>query len=57
MQRERSSAETIPTKYRPDIDGLSAVAVLSVIAFHMSKKAPSRWLSCVLTHLSFCLDT
>ena len=32
-----ASASSSQFKYRPDIDGLRAVAVLSVIAFHMQK--------------------
>jgi peptidoglycan/LPS O-acetylase OafA/YrhL len=34
----RGSADSHQIKYRPDIDGLRAVAVLSVIAFHLSNK-------------------
>ena len=32
-----ASASSSQFEYRPDIDGLRAVAVLSVIAFHMQK--------------------
>src|ERR1700733_14552247 len=33
---DRGSADSRSTRYRPHIDGLRAVAVLSVIAYHMS---------------------
>jgi peptidoglycan/LPS O-acetylase OafA/YrhL len=35
----RGSADSHQIKYRPDLDGLRAVAVLSVIAYHLSNKA------------------
>lgn len=35
-RQKRSSASGVPHRYRPDVDGLRAVAILSVLFFHLN---------------------
>lgn len=54
MQRIQQNDVGVGFVYRPDIDGLRAIAVLSVIAFHMSKTAlPGGYLG---VDIFFCLS-
>ncbi len=39
MLENRGAADSHVTAYRPDVDGLRAIAVIAVIAFHLSKAA------------------
>ena len=39
MRENRGAADSHVTAYRPDVDGLRAIAVIAVIAFHLSKAA------------------
>ena len=39
MLENRGAADSHVTAYRPDVDGLRAIAVMAVIAFHLSKAA------------------
>ncbi len=39
MLENRGAADSHVTAYRPDVDGLRAIAVIAVVAFHLSKAA------------------